>query len=380
MYYSWYLCIILLLLCSIETLGDLSLFLQDILKASTGPIAILPVNALGLANRLRIISSAYSIVSSRNASLVVIWGENEDCDISFEELFTSSTIRVYNVPGTIDGFDRYIRRSVNEIIHKTQVSIQEIYPRSFQLNTDWTSTRISILWTRGTHADIDTLCGEYLHHKRQFYQQLQPTKTIQNMIDRILPMFYNGGMVVGVHIRAFDERYDWAVVSPSWTSSLTTATVASADSSILTTPTEDEVIYQLQSKRFDEAASLHSFITFMTELLAVHPNMRFFVASNSILAKNNIVHHFGRERIITLDEEGNTGQRDTRDSILAAAAEFWLFGETAFVIHTRGSSFAREAASRMNIPVLDVSNSNNILLVTLYYVCIYYVHYGIVLI
>ena len=37
-----------------------------------------------------------------------------------------------------------------------------------------------------------------------------------------------------------------------------------------------------------------------------------------------------------------------------AAAEFMLLGSTICILHSRGSSFAREAAAAMMIPVIDV--------------------------
>lgn len=332
---------------------------------------ILPVNALGLANRMRLIASAYSIALRMNKSLVVIWQANEDCMASFYELFDeASDISVLIMEPGMDNsvFSRTVREALNFVGSVKNLSIQEHYPRDFYVSIgDVSPHGIHILWTRGTHASVDSECTDYLADKQQFYRLLRPTAAVTELIDSV-DIQSDDELVVGVHIRAFDARYDWAVVSPSLASvrekggessqhphpaAASSSARNELDSNATDSPSMKPL--HLQSKRFDQAASLEAFVGVMEDLIQTHPAVRFFLASNSAQAKRNLVQHFGASRVLTLQDEAQLGERESVHSLVVALAEFYLLGATSFVVHTRGSSFAREAAARSGIPVVDVS-------------------------
>jgi hypothetical protein len=345
----------LLLVAFIATTATQSHFPSTLqILLTKGRVVVIPVNVLGLANRLRIISSACTIAASHNASLLVVWQGNEDCAAEFQDLYTfkSSGIAAVAVDaGLTNGeFEKKVRHTISTVCIQNDLSVGEVYPRDFLVGGDWSAKDLTVMWTRGTHADISTSCWEYAYSKRQFYQQLALLPAVQTLVDSVdLAAPGGGGLVVGVHIRAFDERYDWAVVSPS----LAASNIA-ANSTTSHGERDYTVLQNVRAKRFDETASLQSFVDIMGNVIRLRPNIRFFLASNSIQAKNNMIAHFGSARILTLSDEA-AGQREQSHGIAVAAAEFHLLGETAFVIHTRGSSFAREAASRTSIPVIDVS-------------------------
>jgi hypothetical protein len=61
--------------------------------------------------------------------------------------------------------------------------------------------------------------------------------------------------------------------------------------------------------------------------------------------------------IISVDhgeEKDEEEDRSSKLSTLLAVVDFMLLGDANIIVHSRGSSFAREAAFRTNIPVLDV--------------------------
>lgn len=331
-------------------LGDSITVIDQYVAADT---VILPVNALGLANRLRIMASAYSIAVRANRSLTVVWQRNEDCMAPFTDLYLMPTgINVVDWDELSDNaaFSTSVRRAIRSSAAEKGLTVAEGYPRNFIYGLDDTSRgMVSILWTRGTHAPSAADCNGYLADKVQFYQHLHLVPAVEQLIQSI-ELRWGQGRLVGVHIRAFDERYDWAVVSPSLTRAGAAATTTSGSEH------NHKWSVDLRSKRFDQAVSLDAFVGLMTDLLAAEPSVRFFVASNSAQAKNRIVRHFGAERVLTLDENARLGERESAHSIVVAAAEFHLLGMTDLVVHTRGSSFAREAAARTGIPVIDVSD------------------------
>jgi hypothetical protein len=306
---------------------------------------VIPVNVLGFANRLRIIASAYSIAVKTLKRLVVVWQPNEDCMALLSDLYSlGEEVQFVMVEGPSDNraFVQYVRTSIHSIASEKGLSVKERYLQNFLYQQD-AADDVVILWTRGTHAHNNDCVG-YLSDKAYLYQLLQPTAAVASLVNSA-SINLETGLLVGVHVRAFDERYDWPVVSPS----LDQNTV---DISGATGP--QPAVYNLQSKRFDQAASLDVFVTIMNDLIVLHPSVRFFLASNSAEAKQRIVQHFGADRILTLDQNTRLGERESVHSIVTAAAEFHLLGMTDVVVHTRGSSFAREAAARTGIPVIDV--------------------------
>ena len=317
---------------------------------------ILPVNALGLANRLRIISSLYTISIAERLKLIVVWGESSDCLSKFDDLFVGSPISVISLDEDQSRsavFENLIRSAVSDIRNDFNMSTKELFLRDFVVKEDWQSTQINVVWTRGTHAPADANCGNYLYAKNNFYRQLIPSSAVQALINSAENSWSGGagssnfgGMVVGVHIRAFDSEHDWAVVSPSLSSSDAAQMRVGGGG-------DSDVTLQLQAQRFDQTAPLESFVAIMTQIIAQNENVRFFVASNSARAKELIVQHFGAQRVLTLQSD-SIGLRSSTAGIIVAAAEFLLLGNTAFIIHTRGSSFAREAAARFMLPVIDV--------------------------
>ena len=96
---------------------------------------------------------------------------------------------------------------------------------------------------------------------------------------------------------------------------------------------------------------------------------QFFVASNSASAKTALRQRFGEYAVLTAwdgdgEGDGDTAAdavdggprgRSTAAGMAAAAADFFLLSQCAFVVHSKGSSFAAEAAAVHNRPVVDVS-------------------------
>jgi hypothetical protein len=98
--------------------------------------------------------------------------------------------------------------------------------------------------------------------------------------------------VIGIHVRAFDIGYDWAVVSPDGSTATTSTPPPTSSSSSTTTASQDIKFQFAKSARFDEASPLEAFIAIMHKILEFQPNILFFIASNSVVAKNEIASIF----------------------------------------------------------------------------------------
>ena len=313
---------------------------------------ILPVNVLGLANRLRIIASVYAIFKHRQRvllatddtgtiELIVIWVSSVECPVLFHEVFDSSSVHVISLdhevldafsPGMQHVYDEDRRRSfefslrkvIANIVNKSNIPLRlkEMHLRSFLIDNNdfqWDLVDIHLLWTRGTHVIDSIPCNEYLHLKSVFYRSLTPTKAVSDLMSTVdfkHDQDYNhrnqdahdqrndndndNEILIGIHVRAFDSTYDWEVVNPIqrkaqlvYSNVTNDFNVFDRSSSASTNGvTDNSSSSPYTAKRFDQVQSIDVFIAFMNSMLAIHPTARFFIASNSIQVKVMIHHYF----------------------------------------------------------------------------------------
>lgn len=309
----------------------------------------LPVTELGLANRLRIMASLYSVIvqspDANRKTLVVLWMPNYDCPVAFDDLF-----RTYSLPNFLlvtfpqqesGKLENEFKESLTTVASELSLTFKQAYYRDFLINANTLDAALNLVWTRGAHAVDSMSCYDYLYSKSLFYQSLKPVGSVLDIVRTIKFEHFIGNYVVGIHIRAYDYRFDWPVVQPV------------------------EISYNNRILRFDEASTLESFIEIIGKIVQ-HTNRKVFLTSNSIYAKNEIVRQFGSDKIITIASSA-VEDRDSVDGMLLALAEFYLLGESAYIIHTRSSSFAREAGSLLMRPVLDLITvgSSSVLFYTL---------------
>jgi len=380
---------------------------------------ILPIDALGLANRLRIIASIYAIIQHHKRGnsaieLIVIWVSSVECPILFHEVFDSTSVHVISLDhGSLDDshivgsndddrlrtVESNLRKVVSNIVSKGKswLRLKELHLSSFLVNADELFDRddtsaIYLLWTRGTHALNSADCTDYLTTKSSFYRSLVPTKAVYDLMstvdfshryrnakyhqnDNEYSKNINGDdddddndMVIGIHVRAFDSSYDWAVVHPLQSkarvvyNSTTMQIDVVAQQYIVSHNDDDGVGRQYGAKRFDQVSSIDAFIGFMNSMLATYPTARFFIASNSLQVKitiaNHFMHRFGHGRILAIQSQlsSDSHDRGSKEGMVVAAADFLLLGQTRLIAHTISSSFGREAGCIHNVPVIDVSN------------------------
>ena len=307
--------------------NDLKAFLSQQIHQGEKFI-ILPLLSLGLANRLRIIASLHTIAKVNDRKLIVLWQPTVDCNCSFSDIFQnhnkdtifysllSEQLTTSNSAFTLD-----YQNILAQIFHSLQKedsshSWKRIIPRDFFVDiNDFQSISVLVFWTYGIHAPENILCDDYLETKSLFYQNLKPSKSVDEIISKIIFQSFHenksleGARTVGVHVRAYHSTYDWPVVVP-----LTGTTKnESTDSAAL---------------RFDESAPLHAYIRVMNEILENYPKTIFFVSSNSIEVKTIFSQIFGGIIVTVESPPQIVSDRSSPEGMVLAASEFLLLGTT----------------------------------------------------
>ena len=211
-------------------------------------------------------------------------------------------------------------------------STKSIYPRQFLFpyNNELYDPTVDIIlvWSLGVHAPIHLSCIDYTYIKSYFYRHLIPIEMIRRNVENIISNFFSYHTVIGIHIRIQNNKDDWNVVPP-------------------TNP------FGTSSISFEDASPIEYFIHIIENIIFKNPTFKFFIASNNVFVKNHLLDRFSVQNIITLQNE-ISATRSSSDAIQFALIEFLLLSETALIIHSRGSSFAREASFFHSRPVIDV--------------------------
>jgi hypothetical protein len=294
----------------------------------------------------------------------------------FEDLFETYADGITVVKWEGDFNQNSVLTKVKEMNAALNINVLFQSPRTFQVDTTFnisasrsTQADLVFYWTASSHAPKDTSCKDYMSLKHLFYTSLRPSPTVlQTLLDVSSSLglahsfrhftMANGGastgaddddaadteggggdvMVVGVHIRAHDEAYDWAVVPPS---------ISSTDLHPLASdPATETGTAQKSALQFDESTPLEVVIASMTSIITKHPSVLFFVASNSHRIKEQLIEYFGTEHILTLFAHDDIStSRNKTAGIQLALLDFYLLGMASdFLLHSKGSSFAIEAS------------------------------------
>lgn len=281
-------------------------FLTNVVNAADKFI-ILPLLELGLANRLRILASVYSIARKCNRKLVLLWQPTSDCMADFSELFINynKDFSIYSLNYEAKHTTKEISEAISYFREKNGVSWSILSPRHFFVdigeNYEFKDRTMITVWTLGVHAPKGMHCSDYLHFKSSFYKALKPSPRVSDIIASLsLADSSNGNRVVGLHIRAYHTKYDWPVVVPL------------LDSNV---------------QRFDQITPLDSYINIIQSILSNYPNTKFFVASNNIQAKEYLIEIYGT-KIITLKSNASLlEERSSSEGMTVATAEFFLLGD-----------------------------------------------------
>ena len=354
--------------------GPLEAFLEQVLADRLA--YVLPVTALGLANRLRIVAGFHAVATLEKRSLIVIWHPSPDCDAAFHELFefdeSDASLLVHSLPRTEHTSLSELELLIAQSVRRVAPEAGELYPRDFlfQQSHSIPQPRVHLVWTRAMHAPQAPSCQEMMSLKSNFYLSLRPVPQVSAIVARTRQVLQTRApsMVVGVHIRAFDARYDWAVVPPAPFPANDFVAAAAAPTDLDGQTLSATASSRNLAQRFDQASPLEAFVALMASL--ERPGLVFFVSSNSPIVGHELRKRFG-DAIVTSQpdssgpsiEGSNTddsvsSNRSSLAGVRLALADFLLLGDSsAYLLHSRASSFAAEAAAVRGIKLLDVTTT-----------------------
>ena len=181
-------------------------------------------------------------------------------------------------------------------------------------------------------------CAVYMTLRSKFLSSLVPVSSIRKTIAS-LQEHNNGFIVIGMHIRVFDENFDWEIVPPLMNSH--------------------------EAERFGVGATLGDFLQVMRALLqgVGGHRIRFFVSSNDQAVKETLKNmpDVG-DKIMTLNSKSNENyNRATTQGQLFALNDFMALANTDLVVHTYFSSFAEEASRVHGVPLIGLWYGSQVL-------------------
>ena len=147
-------------------------------------VLVLPITALGLGNRLRILSGMYAVAAANDCRLIALWKASDtDCAIRFDELFTTLkpitntdasssllTVLSYDDTTSITNFLHQTREAVRDaavasispILSSSSANfhLEELYPTNFLIGlpNGAGGSRMYLVFTGGSHAPEGVPC------------------------------------------------------------------------------------------------------------------------------------------------------------------------------------------------------------------------------
>ena len=247
--------------------------------AANGSVIVLPLRHLGLGNRLRVIAGIQSIALDSRRKLVVLWSPSDECNATFHALFAPlrhPTVVVHDLLFPA-GTDNALSAAVSAFADAHGQAVAVAKPRDFHEKfLAALPAAIVLMWTLGVHAPSGLPCADHMHMKSAFYRALQPAPAVRARMAVVSTGpaaasaeggFYGAtGRVVGVHVRAYDSTYDWAVVAPPTGSGRTHAETTGAGAGA--------GAGGARALRFDEASPLEAFAAVMAQIQQSFPTTK----------------------------------------------------------------------------------------------------------
>lgn len=304
---------------------------------------ILQITRLGLANRLRSVADWYVIGRLTNRDLLVSWEPTIECNISFNELFDDgppglSLLPIFLPQGGGEKLISDMAKTINSTyFNMDSLSGDKKFNEFFVDIKEVESLNFNIIYTSydGIKCSNKIKSQQYMYMRSNFYQQLRPNPFIIENINHIINSYFSNNIMIGVHIRMYDPKFDWEIVPPR------------------------NGLHKASA--FGDGASVEDFKSILNQIktqftIEVNDkpltNCRFLIASNSESIKKYFLHEFPGSIAISGEQK-----RESRDGITLALLEFLLLSKSALIINTYGSSFAVEAAAIHMRPLVGLWDS-----------------------
>ena len=257
----------------------------------------------GLANRIYAITSAIGFCMDNAIRMKVVWFKDWGMGAGFHDLFNlSPDVKYVEIKDAVWGdFYKYAKPRISNFF------LPYIYQKlKFDAVYFWHNEHISVEEWYLSHENANNF---YLFHCRKFYGNngilniLSPKDSIQKKIDEQVKLL--SPYTVGIHIR----RTDFA-----------------------------ELIKHIP---------LSVFVEKMQEEIAIHPEVNFYVASDSSEEKEKLVRIFG-DRIISVE---NILRRNIKEGIVDALIELYMLAHTRKIYGSFQSTYSSLASEIKGIPL-----------------------------
>ena len=259
----------------------------------------------GLCNRLRVINSGVGLSMQINRPLKVLWSLSPDLNCSYFSLFeTPNEFEVIDVKSSKPPVSRILRkvcfwRDVGLLRLKyrhviLQSRVNQLLKQKYDFN------RLRSL------KSVYISCCSRFYPMQQRFQFLRAAPHIQQVVDSYTEQY--DSCTIGVHIRRADHRI---------------------------------------ARQFSSDAD---FIDAMNCEIQQHPNVKFFVASDSSEVMSRFINHF-QGRVISHPKDFS---RNTPKGVQDALIDLLCLSKTSKIIGSHYSSFSETAAQIRGVPLHTV--------------------------
>ena len=272
--------------------------------------SLVVVPTSGLANRLRVLTSAKIFAEHAGRKLFLNWIPSGECNIEWQDLFLD---RYESFPSPLSSFQAGID------LYDDSVIPMSWYREIPVLTVRDESDRIAVHSCRNfLPAGMNS--AAYMDAKSSFYKKLRPVDRVQKKIDDMQKRHFAGCDVTGVHIRRNDHlsflRKDHMLVCPT-----------------------------------------RMFVEAMDKMLRMNPAAKFFLATDDKKEERLIQLLFGKAVIVFEKKEPS---RHTRKGMQDALVDWVLLSRTARMIAPYASSFSEEAGAVNRIEMEIIVNEEEL--------------------
>ncbi|MBS7566822.1 hypothetical protein KHS38_20620 [Mucilaginibacter sp. Bleaf8] len=264
----------------------------------------------GIANRMRVLESAYNFAAAASSKLVVFWERNGNLNARFSECFEPvANMQVIEMDMHGSGFTDKINRRLLDMAARTfsgfladkAITDSTIEEKLLEYNFQLPAMRnyFNALGLQNRGIRIDT-CLEFYPNQKNF--QLEILRPIQFKSMSILK---NSGPVIGVHVRRTDNYH--AI----------------------------------------EKSPLDAFIEEIKWTISVSPQTKFYLSTDSQEVSESLKGLFPDHIIVGV----STRNRDSKEGITDALTDLCCLSMCNEIWGSQDSSFSDRAAKIKNIPL-----------------------------
>lgn len=267
---------------------------------------IVVVPSSGFGNRIRMIASCKILADLLGTELGVIWTPTSDCQLLFEDVFT-----------TDNTFKKVTIEDVNtkKYYFRGHVHTSEILPVITQVLQDY-----EILLLEGGHEfKVPTMSiEEFIGRKQNFYQSLHFTNEIMNHVTTYMSRL--GDRYIAVHYRDVIQKYDASDIANSAPNTISPVS-------------------------FNQNSPI---VAFYSVLDQVSDTIPILVVSNNQMVLPYIRGRLPSKQLFKTDF--NVTSRSDRREMILSVVEFILMSRAKCIIGSYYSSFSDEASFYNQIP------------------------------